>query len=516
MATMGFKTSVPKQNQKIQNNLVPLDFRHAHAIGQTGCGKTTSFIYPNLEDRIKRGHSVLLYDFKGKEHMALKYFAHKHGRLNDVLEIGKPWGAKINLLRMFDRAGLESFIVKTLSHSKDNGYWGKMATAIALSIYDLIGALETFLNLSTKDGLTPDPLVKALKKYPYETTLSFTTLYSICKSSKSLMNYVDEVKCLQTSFIECLNEVLTRSKKASGSASIALMYSFNVFLDSVKALKVTLDEFTSSKQLKQVSTTFQSIVLSIAPLSQVASYEALNEDDVDIEDSLNKSSLISIDAQTLGESALTSINVALFSQFTKRKMLMQTQPISIFIDEAQKVLSQSDEIPIDVFRECKVELILSYQNEELMVKCLGDVAYDALRKNLSHTVLYTNPDSNDVLTSELNVFEFYSSEDNFRELEIAKSTFIEEKELYKTEYIYQRHTLRLDNDYVFDELHMDEVLVYNSKLYTKNRILLVNKYSLQAKNVTFMLHTDYDKAIKTVEHFLSHTKSDVLEMLNEF
>ena len=82
MATMGFIQKTTQSSSRLQNNLVPINFTHAHAIGQTGCGKTTSFIYPNLDHRIEQGHSVLLYDFKGKEHMSLKYFAQKHGRLS--------------------------------------------------------------------------------------------------------------------------------------------------------------------------------------------------------------------------------------------------------------------------------------------------------------------------------------------------------------------------------------------------------------------------------------------------
>lgn len=52
---------------------------------------------PNIEDRIKSGYGVLIYDFKGTLHLQTKYLANKYNKLSDVIEIGKPWGKKINL-----------------------------------------------------------------------------------------------------------------------------------------------------------------------------------------------------------------------------------------------------------------------------------------------------------------------------------------------------------------------------------------------------------------------------------
>jgi hypothetical protein len=60
--------------------------------------KTTSYIYPNLNERISLNDGILVMDYKGKEHNAVKLFAKRHNRLNDVLEIGKPWGESINII----------------------------------------------------------------------------------------------------------------------------------------------------------------------------------------------------------------------------------------------------------------------------------------------------------------------------------------------------------------------------------------------------------------------------------
>ena len=127
MQTIGF-LQTPQTSPNDFNTLVPPLFTHACAVGQTGCGKTSSFIYPNLQHRIEQNHGILLYDFKGKEHLSLKYFAHQQNRLEDVVEIGKPWGAKINLIRLMDRASLDTFIKSATGYSASNTYWPSSAS----------------------------------------------------------------------------------------------------------------------------------------------------------------------------------------------------------------------------------------------------------------------------------------------------------------------------------------------------------------------------------------------------
>ena len=101
-----------KKPTKVSNNslIVTKDFTHSCAIGQTGCGKTSSYIYPNLEQRIKDKDAILFFDYKGKEHQAVKYFAKEDNRFDDVIEIGKDWGKSINLLKYMSKGDLEDFI----------------------------------------------------------------------------------------------------------------------------------------------------------------------------------------------------------------------------------------------------------------------------------------------------------------------------------------------------------------------------------------------------------------------
>ena len=93
---MGFNT--PK-GKYIKNIEVPKDFTNAIFFGRTGSGKTTGAILPVIQDRIKSDYGLLIYDFKGNLHLQTKYIANKFNRLDDVVEIGKPWGENINILK---------------------------------------------------------------------------------------------------------------------------------------------------------------------------------------------------------------------------------------------------------------------------------------------------------------------------------------------------------------------------------------------------------------------------------
>ena len=50
---MGFTRT--RENAEKKGALIPSDFTHAAIIGETGSGKTTAMIYPNLLDRMQKG-----------------------------------------------------------------------------------------------------------------------------------------------------------------------------------------------------------------------------------------------------------------------------------------------------------------------------------------------------------------------------------------------------------------------------------------------------------------------------
>ncbi len=80
---MGFNN---QNNCSTRSMVFKKDFTNGIIFGRTGSGKTSCAILPNIEDRIKSGYGVLIYDFKGNLHLQTKYLANKYNKLSDVYD----------------------------------------------------------------------------------------------------------------------------------------------------------------------------------------------------------------------------------------------------------------------------------------------------------------------------------------------------------------------------------------------------------------------------------------------
>ena len=115
--TIGFNVN----NTKTERNLLAKQTStSAIYYGKTGSGKTSCAILPNIEDRIKSDYGLLIYDFKGNLHSQVKYLAKKHNKLSNVMEIGKPWGKKINLCDYLSIKQISSILD---NNSMNDEYW---------------------------------------------------------------------------------------------------------------------------------------------------------------------------------------------------------------------------------------------------------------------------------------------------------------------------------------------------------------------------------------------------------
>ncbi|MDN5078551.1 hypothetical protein [Aliarcobacter butzleri] len=219
LATIGFIPSKIKNSsnkvRKEKELIVPKKYTHSCAVGQTGCGKTTSYIYPNLNERIYNNNGILVMDYKGKEHNAVKVFANRHNRLNDVVEIGKPWGESINIIKYMSEANLEDFIVGILGlNDGKNDYWSSAGTNLGIACLNIIGKLENLINdmnkLDNKDSVIYNcfrtnlkddnqdlgylkgiPIVKNLKSL-YEITASTDSMKLFASNIDTLCCHIEE------------------------------------------------------------------------------------------------------------------------------------------------------------------------------------------------------------------------------------------------------------------------------------------------------------------------------------
>ena len=121
--------------------LVDVRFTHSLCVGQTGSGKTTSFVYPNILERMKLNHGILFFDIKGSEHIALKSLANESKRLDDIIEIGKPWGRNINILDEMNESSFMRLLKVLIGMGKDGGgnnaYFYNAAQSLGLTLYSV-------------------------------------------------------------------------------------------------------------------------------------------------------------------------------------------------------------------------------------------------------------------------------------------------------------------------------------------------------------------------------------------
>ena len=152
MTTIGF---IQQSDANNSNQIVPKDYRHALCYGDTGSGKTATFIMPNLQERIQQGNAIVFLDHKGHEHQKIKHFAIDANRLEDVVEIGKPYGAYINFMATFNSDSLQSAIETMLGGGGKDPYWSGSAAKLAVrcaeihrKYYEIGKILDDVFNIS--------------------------------------------------------------------------------------------------------------------------------------------------------------------------------------------------------------------------------------------------------------------------------------------------------------------------------------------------------------------------------
>jgi hypothetical protein len=384
MNAMGFKVSQDQFRKKTENVIPPIDFQHILCEGATGTGKTASIILPILEDRLRKGHTIIFFDHKGHEHKKVKALAKKIGRLKDVVEIGKPYTSYINLLAELDTIRLKE-MVKEAGKSKDP-YWSNSAANLAEDIiaplrklYDIVHLLKDFkifINSSGSAVLTSleEVNIDILKKP------SFQTLSNIIASPKALINY----KKVMSTIPEKLRSVLDMDYKYGEKeiTDIRQIYGKILFLEkSIEAAS----RFNISEDKSDVNSGNNGVLQTLD--NTVASYakkDYINIDEYTIADLMNKNAIIVIDTQSFGDDIMKIFLESILKKAVMRLRAGRTSAMSVFIDEANRVLFPSIDLHSDVLREAEVELIIAIQNEEQMIKKFSEVEWNSIKGNIKH------------------------------------------------------------------------------------------------------------------------------------
>ena len=512
MSSMGFINQTNNNNQTKQT-IVPLNFTHSCAIGQTGCGKTSSYIYPNIQDRIKRGHSLIVYDYKGKEHTSVKYFASQHNRLDDVVEIGKYWGESINILKYMHSGDLEDFLTDLFAlNDTENDFWGKSAVNISVAILDIIDAIEKVIDAAEQTGAVADfqKRLYAKNDYKYPTKKTLYSLSLVSASLDSLRGFVQNLDSLQNNMKNIMVEEIVNYKELPKEEVFEKFKKLAYYLQNLKHVikdaRKKLEEFGNLSS-SSASKTYQTILLSVnSPLIGIAGKKSLNTDSFDIVEALENKKIIIINAQMFSEDVLASFSSSLFKEFAKRTVKKHLQPISIFVDEAQRVVSKNFDLPVDVFREAKVEFFLSFQNSELMISALGENKFDALLQNLSDRFIYKNVGYfKELDTSQLECFEYVQDGKKDAKIQQATPLFLEDGDTFKVELEYQNRL----------ELHS----MFDLAIEDREKVILHNEHGLDTLELTLIdsQGSCYKRAFYQKNILQSAKKSfyDLFEQMND-
>lgn len=490
---MGFSEN---RLNKIKVPLVEETFTNAICYGQTGSGKTTGFILPNVKNRIKLGHGILLYDFKGNLHSQLKALAQDEGMdLNNIHEIAKPWGKKINLIKNMSDKSIEQFF-KASDNTHNDSYWLTSSKTLFTSLYDIFN----YYNKANTILVSLENKFKIINKGISE---------NIEPTIKNIFNTISDISFftsfLKTRAVNIVSNIKERINTIGLQQSIKLNKSdknqINIILNHLQKILYELEALQGYKNLHDDgSQSGKNAVLGILSemLMPLSKYEYFNEDSFDIANELNKGAIVIINVQDMNNALLSMLNISIYQSLIIRSSSNNKKPISIFIDEAQKVLSKNYIPDVDVCRENKFEYIFSTQDYNLLKSAIGESNASELLRNIIMQISFKTTNTGN-LSDNLKMNEYTNIVDDTTYF--TSPIYLNNKALFKTEYKYQ-----IMNDafeYIPNKYKKKEaILKYNPLLNIEDKILLEYKDTREE-------YIPFGKYTNLVEDFLSHLKLNI-------
>ena len=483
MATMGFIQEELVVEVKNSSIIVPETFTHSIAFGETGCGKTSSFIYPNLMKRLELGHGILVYDYKGKEHLSVKVLAEKAGRLSDIVEIGKPWGESINLIEKMDEDELDKFFDNILKHSDENKYWQNSAKSLGQSLLKVLKAIDNFASaLAVIEGTRRDYLEidDIFSSFQYPTKRNLNSLIFVCTTFDVLGKFIGGLKGLP-GLVDTLVEESLVENYNKGKDLVSLKPQYLKLVSAKKKLVEVIEESKDSlKSFGEDSNEnlTQNIMGSLtSPLLSLSQNHHFNDADFDISQALNEGKVVIVNVESLSNAVVETLNNSVLYELSKRTKSVNIHPVSIFIDEVQRVISKNTDLPIDVFREAKVDMFLATQNSSLLKDKLKEDKFNSLMGNLTHKYYFKSSHDEELDTEidlhTLETFEYIQSEDMYDEVTKSRALFIKDEVKLKVEFIYQK-SMDILAEYLYKFRAKKVVLEYDSRLYKDNKIIAID------------------------------------------
>ncbi|RAX58193.1 hypothetical protein CCZ01_03720 [Helicobacter monodelphidis] len=494
--------------------IVPEGFKNSICFGQTGSGKTTGYILPNIQKRLELGHAIIAFDFKGNLHSHIKILAKEAGRLADVVEIGPLWGHKINILDKIATKDIESWYRSLFGHSSKYGYWEIAACNLLKTLY----GIERFLFHANGilgqichycDGV--EPLTQTFV-YPSFSSigaaLNLTILKTLFANFQTMSRYL--IFILE-------NHSLRDVDRHYLLSLLNDMEQYQPFLNRYAKLKDNEDgeEHGNYGVISCLMNTIQDGI----------NCEAINTGFFDIQEMVTEKKIIIIYADTLGDNISRLLNERIFKFLIRRTIfLKEIQPVSIFIDEAHKILTPNTLPEVSLCRENCFEYIMSVQDRILLENTLGVDKVNEMMVNIAHQVSFKN----DNISACVNLETFhYKTLGNYSRSGKAKPIFFKKDQMRQVVVEYQRNLCVFDrfSDRAQEEGYLvhdvekmgDSIAIYIDRDGGAEEIKIYDKELLEKKHLKLISHKQphYDK-VSSVKENIKVNDAELKSALKEF
>jgi hypothetical protein len=507
--SLGFQ----RQSNNI-SNIVPLTFQHSLCIGATGCGKTTSFILPNINDRIKNGHSMIVFDYKGSEHSSIKHLANQAGRIDDVVHLSKEYQDEINLLTQCSSVYLINELPKLIgSDTGDNKFWAKTSLIKLLAFKDITDKAQRFADDYKEFSNVGSQF---FKNYPH----NFSTILSFVNEPLKGKDFLEKTEQVLDDINKNFLPIINKYCKKRGTSFTTYEVLFDLIKDDSQWMKLVKSYIVFNHSFKLNSNILEdynrantengirrlmNYSISLAPLISLIQPQ-LNGINTNLVKLTEENKIIIIDASTFDKTTL-SLLLSSTLDILKTPSLARKHNISIFLDEAQRILTENMDLYTDVLRQAKVELFLSFQNHQLMSQSMGNQKYESILLNIKHHFYFRG-----FQDSEYPNFKDFEVCDNLELKDRTEFTpyFIKEIDKFDAEAMYQAKLLKLQpyrkENYIIESID-DESIIYLDK--TGNQM-----------NVTLPLTTsdleDFEELMKNSGLYVDFSDIDLSDVLEAY
>lgn len=464
-------------------------FTHSLILGKTGSGKTTSALLPGIKSHLINGNSVLAFDEKNSLHFSIKAISAELGISNDrVFQFGHPEGMTINLIKGFSEKRFNE-LAKTLIAESNDPFWALAGQSMFVNSALYLQSLKIlFKELETKTG---------------KGTFEHTGYYAV--NEKNTANTFTWIKTRDIAVTFTEINIYIDSKPLVFSDIGRLFEEATLFValcvNAHKVLEKILEEFPEISNDRALNKRYKEVVqrskklasYSIKPdLSEASGNNgvffmvssSLKEMMVDfLNDPLGKDinqileeeqSIVVINTEALTVPITSNILNSILSRFVPRAKLTNKRAVSVYIDEANRVLSPESDLYTDILREAAVDLSLCVQNEALMIEKFGLIKWVSFQQNFVNRITYAND------TNGLETFEFQdlitSSVYN------ATPLFFEKDELMRVELEYQNS----QDLYLHCRCPASEIVMFDKNLMEYEEKVII--YNITTKVESFRLY----------------------------